>query len=376
MLPLKKPRLLLLSAYDAASHARWRRHLVDALPEFEWHTLTLPPRYFSWRIRGNPLSWLDEPLFEENWDGLVVTSMVDLATLRGLRPTLAQVPTLAYFHENQFFYPGQPQEQARLEPQMVNLFTALSAERVVFNSDWNRRSLIRGVTGLMARFPDRTPSDPGQGITDKSSVIPVPLEDSLFTNRRNRYVDTPLLLWNHRWEHDKGPDRLLHLLRSLRTKKFKFRLSVVGEQFRRQPESFSIIAEEFADQIEVWGYQRSAPAYKKLLAEADLVLSTSLHDFQGLAVLEAMAAGCIPWVPDRLAYPEYVPKRFRYMTYEAEPISEAQIAADGLIMLWQAMREGSVETVFPERYRTSHLVGCYRRELEELISLPAKRLSC
>ncbi|MFC6979090.1 tRNA-queuosine alpha-mannosyltransferase domain-containing protein [Microbulbifer taiwanensis] len=48
---------MLLSAYDADSHKRWRRGLVAAIPEWQWTQLTLPPRYFSWRIRGNSLSW-------------------------------------------------------------------------------------------------------------------------------------------------------------------------------------------------------------------------------------------------------------------------------------------------------------------------------
>ena len=33
--------------------------------------------------------------------------------------------------------------------------------------------------------------------------------------------------------------------------------------------------------------------YRALLAEADVVLSTAIHDFQGLSVLEAVAAGLL-----------------------------------------------------------------------------------
>ncbi len=40
-------RILLLSAYDAASHQRWREQLVTMLPDYHWQTLALPPDSFS-----------------------------------------------------------------------------------------------------------------------------------------------------------------------------------------------------------------------------------------------------------------------------------------------------------------------------------------
>jgi len=50
-------KILLLSAYDAASHRHWREMLVTGFPEHDWTVLTLPPRHFNWRMRGNALSW-------------------------------------------------------------------------------------------------------------------------------------------------------------------------------------------------------------------------------------------------------------------------------------------------------------------------------
>ena len=92
-------RILLLSAYDAASHQRWREQLVTMLPDYHWQTLALPPRFFQWRIRGNPVSWLHQPGLDESWDLVIATSMVDLATLRGLHPRIANTPCLLYMHE-------------------------------------------------------------------------------------------------------------------------------------------------------------------------------------------------------------------------------------------------------------------------------------
>jgi len=96
-------RILLLSAYDAHSHRRWRQGLVAAFPEWRWTVLTLPPRFFSWRVRGNSLSWAfsERETLEQSYDVLVATSMTDLSALKGL------VPALVYCHENQFAYPDR-----------------------------------------------------------------------------------------------------------------------------------------------------------------------------------------------------------------------------------------------------------------------------
>ena len=89
-------RILLLSAYDADSHRYWRENLLRHLECFEWRCLTLPPRHFSWRIRGNPVSWVSScgEQLSEPYDLLLATSMVDVATIKGLIPSLASTPTL------------------------------------------------------------------------------------------------------------------------------------------------------------------------------------------------------------------------------------------------------------------------------------------
>ncbi|MDC0414664.1 DUF3524 domain-containing protein, partial [Gammaproteobacteria bacterium] len=100
-------KILLLSAYDAMSHTIWRRRLAAMFPEHEWTQLALPPRHFNWRIRGNSLQWAlnEQDALTQDYDLLIATSMVDLASLRGFVPSLSKIPTLLYFHENQFVYP-------------------------------------------------------------------------------------------------------------------------------------------------------------------------------------------------------------------------------------------------------------------------------
>ncbi|WP_026972067.1 tRNA-queuosine alpha-mannosyltransferase domain-containing protein [Aliagarivorans marinus] len=368
-------KILLLSAYDAQSHCYWRTQLVAHFPEHDWTVLTLPPRYFSWRVRGNSLSWAygERACLEQNYDLVVATSMCDVTGLKGLVPNLARLPWLVYFHENQFAYPRSGREFASVEPQLLNLYNALAADTLLFNSDFNRQSLLEGAATLCRRLPDHVPADVIALIEQKAQVLPVPLADELFVDSSARALsDTPnnaplKLLWNHRWEFDKGPELLLAALQQLDSLcrqqglAFGFELHIVGQQFRQTPEAFAQIKQQFAPYIASWGYVEDGQAYRKVVQQADVVLSTALHDYQGIAVLEAVAAGAMPLVPDRLAYPELFDQQFRYRSGEGE--SHALAAA--LLDLYQRSMVGEpLPQVDVNGLRWSNLRECYQRALE------------
>lgn len=364
---IPEPRILLLSAYDAGSHRRWREQLAASQPQFQWDMLALPPRFFRWRIRGNALSWLNEPALHKPCDLLIATSMVDLASIRGFHPHLAGTPCLLYMHENQFAYPDSGQQHSSAEPRMVNLSSAVAADRVLFNSAWNRASFLDGAREFLDRMPDALPDGLVSTLAGKSRVLPVPIEDHLFKPAcRRLQTDCPHLLWNHRWEYDKAPDRLLLLLDALVDMGQDFRLSVVGEQFRKSPDAFAQIRQRHEARILTWGFLPDRAEYDRLLAQADVVVSTALHDFQGLSVLEAMAAGCMALAPDRLAYPEYVPASQRYASHENDAGAEALAAAQTLAGLLAGPE--LIERRAPEPWRLSHLQKQYYDEIRNLLN--------
>lgn len=313
-------KVLLLSAYDAGSHRRWRRGLVAALPEWDWTVLTLPPRYFSWRVRGNSLSWgrgEAAKILQQPHDLVVATSMTDLATLRGLVPSLGGIPAAVYFHENQFAYPRSDRAFQSVEPQLLNIYTALAGDLLLFNSEFNRSTLLDGARQLLKRFPDHVPPAICDEIEQKSRVLPVPLDDSLFTGPAPTATgpdrDAPLeVCWAARWEYDKGGERLLGILQGLEEGQVNYRLHLLGESFRNSPGEFATIRREFAHRLGRVGFLPDRRQYLEILARSHVFLSTAHHEFQGLAVMEACALGCSPLVPDEQAYPEFYPVTSRY----------------------------------------------------------------
>ena len=262
-----------------------------------------------------------DELLAKKWDAIVATSMVDLATLKGLVPELATVPTLVYFHENQFSYPVNRVAGGAvrsIEPQMVTLYSALSAQKVVFNSEHNKKTFLSGVAALLKKLPDEVPNNVLALLDSKSSVIPVPLESSCFTLPTAKVKPRPLtLLWNHRWEYDKGPERLFAIVQQLvaQAPELSLCFHIVGQQFRQEPAVFAELKKLLAKAgwLGEWGFLPTEK-YQTVLAQSDIALSTALHDFQGLAVLDAVAAGCAPLLPSRVAYPDF----FALENYECE----------------------------------------------------------
>lgn len=375
--------ILLLSAYHAQSHRYWSEALIRNFPEYKWTLLSLPPRYFSWRIRGNPLSFMQKYPQElaQAYDLCIATSMVDLCTLRALIPGLNNTRCMLYFHENQFAYPASEHQRQSLEPQMVTLYSALAADQLGFNSDYNCRSFLLGVERLMQSMPDHAPRELSERLRQKSAVLPVPLEvpaeqstkPTPDRKRRSASARPPRLLWNHRWEYDKGPDLLLEIIGQLEHSQRPYQLAIVGQRFRQVPAQFEAIQTliEASNTLELvqWGYLASRDEYARCLRDSDLVLSTALHDFQGLAVLEAVAAGCTPILPDRLVYPEWFDSDYLYRA-DADVRGSAEAALKRI----EAHTHDFPNRPIPDIHAWSWeaLRPKYREAIAELIGAPPK----
>lgn len=309
-------QVLLLSAYEAVSHRYWAESLMAQLDENSWTLLSLPPRHFAWRIRGNPLSWMlkEHATLSQPYDVVLATSMVDLATLIGLFPHLGRAKKVVYFHENQFAYPESSDQMPQVEAKMVNLYTALAADCVVFNSAYNRDSFIDGARAFLKKMPENLPvAKPLEALRLRAEVVPVPIADRTKSRQQTAVNNTvpQRIVWNHRWEYDKNPDDFFAVLFALSDAGVMFELAVLGQRFRQSPAIFEEAKQRLARHIVAWGPQPEEE-YRELLDSAGIVVSTTWHEFQGLAIMEAAQRGALPLVPDRLCFPALYPPTYRY----------------------------------------------------------------
>jgi glycosyltransferase involved in cell wall biosynthesis len=367
--------VLLLSAYDAVSHQLWRQRLCGALDDYHWASLSLPARHFAWRIRSNGLHWAyqQKQILEQPFDLIIATSMVDLATLRGLRPSLAQLPTILYFHENQFAYPAGRQRNDNIEPMLVPVYSALCADRIVFNTEYNRHTFLRGVAALSTALPEPFPQQALQQL-EQARVIPVPLPDPVASKPAKTDTQCLNVIWNHRWEYDKGPELLLQIVRHCCDRGLPIRFHIVGQQFREHPAQFAEIDRLLGEFSETAGMTRGAfgflpeNEYRQLLAQGDVVLSTALHDFQGLAVQEACLSGCSALVPNDLAYPEYLPKACLY-DHAASDADTGRLVAARLKQLVALKKSGStLPAAELDSFALASVAQQYRSLIEELLA--------
>ena len=318
-------KILVLEPYYGGSHKTFLDGLQFYVP-LDFVLLTLPARNWKWRMR------LAAPYFAEkiaeldsgtNFDAVFCSSFVDVATLRSLLPpTICRLPFHTYFHENQFAYPVRKEDERDLHFGLTNLTTVLASDKVAFNSRYNMRSFLQGVEWILKICPDIKLEE---GIIDrirnKSSVFYPGIDFSCIDNAaqvQEKNQATPVIVWNHRWEHDKDPKLFFKTLLVLDRKNIDFQLIILGQSYRFKPTIFTEAIEKLQHRIRHCGFVESRDEYARLLHSGDIVLSTARHEFYGMAVIEAVRAGCYPLLPARLSYPELFPAEFLYEEGELE----------------------------------------------------------
>ncbi len=256
---------------------------------------------------------------------LLATDMLDLAAFLGLaRHRCGLIPAVLYMHENQLTYPAMPDDASWSASRrrraaardvhygFVNITSALAADRVLWNSDYHRRSFLSAVGEFLRQFPDYREADVVESIADRSEVLPLGLDlQSLDAARPDAAArPRPRLVWNHRWEHDKAPETFFCAVDALLAKGLDFELVLLGQRFVRDPPVCEQARQRLGDRIAHSGYVPSREEYARWLWNSDVVVSTARHEFFGAAVAEATYCRCWPVLPDRLSYPELVPRAY------------------------------------------------------------------
>jgi len=327
-------RILFLDAFHGGSHAAvaqgYARHsrnevVIESLPiDGGWR----------WRMRGAAIT-LARRLRERGggFDLIVATDMLDLATFLGLtRDITVGVPVAVYFHENQLTYPLPEGRTRDLAFPWINYTSMLAADAVIFNSAFHRQALLDALPGLVGRFHDYQERDLIAAITAKAHVLhpgidlarldagrgtvdgkadarlpTVPHPTSHIPHPTSHIPRPTSLLWNSRWEYDKNPAAFFGALEALEARGVDFRVIVAGEHIDPNHADFLAAHARFASRTLAWGYAPDTASYTRLLHQADIVVSTAVQEFFGISLVEAMACGCVPIAPRRLAYPEVIP---------------------------------------------------------------------
>ena len=306
-------QLLLLDPFHGGSHSAFSRHLVDGI-QAQWRIDTLPARHWKWRLRGAAVHFAQRMASLSAPDLLVTTSMLSLSDLKGLVPQLGHVPSFLYFHENQLAYPTRHDNVRDHHFGFTQLISARAATCCGFNSRYNLESFLNAADGLLGALPDAVPSGWLEDIRRKSRILPIPLSLPTVVTAGGDpgHPAGPIILWNHRWEHDKRPEAFFSALEQVDARGRPFRLAVAGPRFGRWPACFDEARARWGDRIVQFGPVQPRSTYEALLSTVDIAVSTAAHEFFGVAMLEAAHFGAQILVPDRLAYPEIFPTDFRY----------------------------------------------------------------
>ncbi len=279
--------------------------------------------------------------FDARPDVIFVTSMVSGGDLRALLPVgLRNCPLVIYMHENQAVYPFRSttsmQKSRDHQFALTNLTSLAAADLVIWNSHWNQESFCEGIEELLDKSPDGKLRQVRGWVSEKSIVCWPPVEppngvlhntqEADNTGRGRMATGITRIVWPHRWEHDKGPNTLLRLARYLRHRSpGRYRWTLLGEQYRKIPRSLDRFLDEFTGDIDHAGWVESREEYWSHLKRCDWVLSTARHEFFGIAVVEAMLAGCLPWLPNRLSYPEITPAVAHGLSPEGSIVDRAEV---------------------------------------------------
>ncbi len=363
-------KVLAFEPYYGGSH----RSFVDGWRERSrhgWKLWTLPPRKWKWRMRHSALTWAAQAQEAvdagRRWDVVWCSDMLNLAEFRSLAPpSVGRLPAVVYFHENQLTYPVRFEKERDYQFGLTNITSALAADEAWFNSAFHRDEFLAAIPAFLKRMPDHRPLEVVEKIAARSRVLPPAVEPAEPASGP-RETGPLRVVWAARWEFDKAPEVLFAAVRRLVERGVDLRLSVLGESFEEVPPEFEEARRDLEPVLEHWGYLEDRAAYRRCLAAADVFVSTAIHEFFGLAAVEAILHGARPLLPRRLAYPELLdlerhPERDRYC-YDG---SESQLAAR-LEELAQAVAAGI-------DVRDAELDGVRRRLEEATWPVAAARL--
>ena len=361
-------RFLFLEPFFGGSH----RYFVEGLAAHSRHQIdlvTMPARFWKWRMRGAALHFSKKIPPLESYDGLIASNMMSLSDFRSLLRRSCP-PSLVYFHESQITYPPAPGETMDVHFGFTDMTTALAADRILFNSQTHFDAFFETLPRFLKMMPDFRPVWAADEIRARAGVLhpgcSLPkIEEDVQTVKTN----PPLIIWNHRWEFDKNPKDFFLALDEMVKRGLDFNLALLGENFQNCPNEFEVARKRYGEKVVAYGHEPSRAVYESWLRRGTVVVSTAWQENFGISMVEAISAGCIPLLPSRLSYPEIIPAAFHadFLYKNQEELVEklAHILSGTLIP------EEKMEGIRSEmdRFSWDRIITEYDNELQELICI-------
>lgn len=302
-------KFLFLEPFFGGSHQNFVQGLINH-SKHEIDLMTLPARFWKWRMRGAALYFLEKVSCLNKYDGLITTNLMSLSDFKSISNSTCP-PSLVYFHENQLTYPLAPDERMDYQFGFTDITTALAADYILFNSKTHLNAFYSSIPVFLNLMPEYKPHWVTETIKGKSNYIypGCQFPKDIVRNKPGNN-SAPLIIWNHRWEYDKNPEDFFNALDGAMENGLDFRVALMGENFQKTPKEFLAAKKRYKNRIVQYGYIKSRNEYFKWLKKGSIIISTARQENFGISVIEAIRCGCIPLLPNRLAYPEILPKAF------------------------------------------------------------------
>lgn len=222
-------KFLFLEPFYGGSHKEFADGLIET-SRHEIRLLSLPARFWKWRMRGAALEFCRRLPELQEFKGIMATNMMSLTDFKALAGKHCP-PVLLYFHESQSTYPAAPEQTPDYHYHFTDITSALAADRVLFNSSTHMERFFTELPCFVKIMPDFRPTWAVSGIRKKSKVCMPGCrfaadDDIDLPDMSSR---PPVIIWNHRWEHDKNPEAFFRALYALADQNIDFRLSVLGQ---------------------------------------------------------------------------------------------------------------------------------------------------
>ncbi|XP_038862776.1 glycosyltransferase-like domain-containing protein 1 isoform X2 [Salvelinus namaycush] len=166
--------VLLVEAFYGGSH----KQLIDLLRENvdDCVSYTLPAKKWHWRARTAALYFMQAIPASPSYRVLFASSVLNLSELVALRPDLATLKKVLYFHENQLVYPVRKSQDRDFQYGYNQVLSCLVADVVAFNSSFNMESFLSSISSFMKMIPDHRPKDLDKLIRPKCRVLHFPIQ--------------------------------------------------------------------------------------------------------------------------------------------------------------------------------------------------------